>query len=94
MQLSLYTIMLWLIYPIIFALGEGAGRISPSAETIAYTILDIFSKAMFGLWLVARHKHDSAEESAVVLPESWTEPRGAKTGAIQLPVGDRACSTS
>ncbi|KAF8520676.1 hypothetical protein JB92DRAFT_3111642 [Gautieria morchelliformis] len=84
-QLALYTIVLWLIYPIIFALGEGASCISSSAETIAYTILDIFAKAMFGLWLLARHKHDSAEESAMVLPESWTEPRGAKAGAIRLP---------
>lgn len=80
--------MLWILYPIFFALGKGAGRISTDAETIAYTIIDIFTKTVFGLWLLFRHKHDRDEESAVVLPESWTEPRGTKPGVIQLPVSD------
>lgn len=89
-QLSIYTVVLWLMYPIFFALGEGAGRISLNAEVIVYTILDIFTKILFGLWLLLRHKHDNEEECAVMLSESWTEPWGAKTGAIQLPVGGRA----
>ena len=86
-QLSFYIVGLWLIYLVFFALGEGAARISSNVETIVYTILDIFTKTVFGLWLLIKHKHDSEEESAVILVESWTEPWGTKAGVIQLPVG-------
>ena len=92
-QLSLYTIVLWIMYPIFFALGEGTGRISSDAEAVVYTILDMLIVIVFGLWLLIRHKHDSEEESAVMLSETWTEPWGLKTGVIQLAVGGCTCYT-
>ncbi|KAF8574797.1 family A G protein-coupled receptor-like protein [Ramaria rubella] len=89
-QLALYTIILWLIYPFIFAFSEGSARISPDGDAIAYTVLDIFAKAGFAFWVLLRHKHENEHESAVVMPKSWTEPRGG-AGAIQLPVSDKCC---
>ncbi|KAJ9110256.1 hypothetical protein QFC19_001659 [Naganishia cerealis] len=74
-------IVLWTGYPIIFALTEGKGRISVDAEVISYGILDFFAKIVFGFYLLIAHSH--TEGDSVVLPESWTEPRGAvRYGAI------------
>lgn len=87
-HLSVYTVVLWILYPIIFALSEGADRISNNAETIAYCIIDVLAKTVFGFWLLLMHKHDSEDEHSIVLPESWTEPRGTREGVIQLPVGN------
>jgi len=89
-KLSIYTIILWLFYPIIFALGEGVGRIHPNAETIAFAVLDIFAKSVFGIWLLFVHKHDSEDVHPARLPDSWTEPRGTRRGHIHLPGGDSA----
>jgi bacteriorhodopsin len=74
-------IVLWTGYPIIFALTEGKGRISVDAEVICYGILDVLAKIVFGFYLLSAHSH--SEGDSVVLPESWTEPRGSlRYGAI------------
>jgi len=84
-KLTIYTIVVWIVYIPIFALAEGTGIINPDGETIAYTVLDILGRTVFGIWLVLGHKHES-EDAAVCLPEHWTEPRGSRRGVIQLPV--------
>jgi len=84
-KLFIYITVVWTVYFPVFALGQGVGIINPNGETIAYTVLDILAKAMFGIWLLVVHKHDS-EDAAVCLPDHWTEPRGARRGVIQLPV--------
>ncbi|KAJ9098281.1 hypothetical protein QFC21_004610 [Naganishia friedmannii] len=74
-------IVLWTGYPIIFALTEGKGRISVDAEVICYGVLDVIAKIVFGFYLLSAHSH--SEGDSVVLPESWTEPRGSlRYGAI------------
>lgn len=37
------TVLLWIGYPIVFALTEGAAKISVDAEVIAYGVLDVVS---------------------------------------------------
>lgn len=99
------TVILWIGYPIVFALTEGAAKISVDAEVIAYGVLDVvrppalhlrfsavpltfrlisasqFAKIVFGFYLLLAHSHSDGD--SVVLPESWTEPRGgARYGAI------------
>jgi bacteriorhodopsin len=74
-------IVLWTGYPIVFALTEGSAKISVDAEVIAYGVLDVLAKVVFGFYLLGSHQF--SEGDSVVLPESWTEPRGAvRYGAI------------
>ncbi|KAI5452963.1 hypothetical protein NCC49_006497 [Naganishia albida] len=74
-------LVLWTGYPIIFALTEGSNKLSVDAEVIAYGVLDVLAKVVFGMYLLTAHSHQ--EGDSVVLPESWTEPRGAvRYGAI------------
>jgi len=46
------TVLSWLGYPVIWAVAEGSEVISANGEAIAYTILDIISKSVFGYILV------------------------------------------
>jgi bacteriorhodopsin len=43
------TVILWIGYPIIFALTEGAAKISVDAEVIAYGVLDVVSPPAISL---------------------------------------------
>jgi len=86
-ELSIYTIVMWVFYSIIFVLGEGTWCINPNIEAILYIVVDFFSKVVFGFWLLYAHKHDSDDAHAVWLPKSWTRHRGTK-GLITLPGGD------
>ncbi|KZS89966.1 family A G protein-coupled receptor-like protein [Sistotremastrum niveocremeum HHB9708] len=84
-MLTLWTVLLWIAYPIIFALSEGTGMISPSAEAIAYAVVDVLAKSAFGYWLVLHRTYADDEYSVVTLPQSWVEPRGQTNGIIHLP---------
>jgi bacteriorhodopsin len=53
--LSGLLIVLWVLYPIVWALGsEGFGVISLLAETICYAVLDVLAKVAFGFILTSR----------------------------------------
>lgn len=52
--LSIYTLIIWSIFPIIFILSK-TGQITYDIETILYVYLDILSKGVFGLILVGVH---------------------------------------
>merc|ERR1711998_47601 len=58
-QIMNITVITWIVYPIIWIVSEGTGKISVYGETIAYTILDIISKSVFG-WIIV---HTSFEEA-------------------------------
>jgi len=51
------TVMTWIVYPIIWILAEGTGTISVEGENIAYTVLDILSKSIFGWLIVFQNWH-------------------------------------
>ncbi|KAF2863332.1 bacteriorhodopsin [Piedraia hortae CBS 480.64] len=50
-----FTLVVWAIYPIIWGIGEGARKMSVDEEIIAYVILDILAKPVFGAWLLFSH---------------------------------------
>lgn len=75
---SLMVIVLWTGYPIIFALTEGTGKISVDAEIIAYGVLDVMAKIVFGFYLLIAHSH--SEGDSVVISDFFTQPRGANGG--------------
>ncbi|GAA6041667.1 hypothetical protein JCM8097_003071 [Rhodosporidiobolus ruineniae] len=41
--------ILWLVYPVIWGVGEGGNVITPTSEMIAYGVLDILAKPVFTL---------------------------------------------
>ncbi|KAI2625882.1 family A G protein-coupled receptor-like protein [Hypoxylon sp. NC1633] len=53
--ISLFTLLLWTAYPIVWGLAEGARRVNVDGEIIAYAVLDVMAKAVFGFWLLLVH---------------------------------------
>ncbi|KAI5926983.1 hypothetical protein F4810DRAFT_651658 [Camillea tinctor] len=53
--ISLFTLLLWTIYPIIWAVTGGSRLVNVDGEIIAYAVLDILSKPVFGFWLLFTH---------------------------------------
>lgn len=50
-----FTLILWTLYPIVWGLGEGSRTWSVDGEIIAYAILDVLAKPVFGFWLLFAH---------------------------------------
>ncbi|PMD17062.1 putative opsin-1 [Hyaloscypha hepaticicola] len=50
-----FTLILWTLYPIVWGIGDGARKWSVDAEIIAYAILDVLAKPVFGFWLLFAH---------------------------------------
>jgi len=42
------TVVTWFFYPIVWIFAEGNGTLSANGEAIAYTVLDIIAKSVFG----------------------------------------------
>jgi bacteriorhodopsin len=52
---GVWTLLIWLLYPIAWGLCEGGNYISPDSEAVFYSVLDFCSKVVFGIALVAGH---------------------------------------
>jgi len=50
-----FTLILWTLYPIVWGIGDGARKWSVDAEIIAYAVLDVLAKPVFGFWLLFAH---------------------------------------
>jgi len=50
-----FTLVLWTLYPIVWGIGDGARKWSVDAEIIAYAVLDVLAKPVFGFWLLLAH---------------------------------------
>ncbi|KAI1200801.1 hypothetical protein F5X97DRAFT_71132 [Nemania serpens] len=53
--ISLFTLVLWTLYPIIWGIADGARVVNVDGEIIAYAVLDILAKPVFGFWLLLTH---------------------------------------
>jgi bacteriorhodopsin len=77
-----YTIIVWIAYPIIWAVSSRR-VISVDGEIIAFAVLDILSKIVFGAWLLLAHRR---------LPEGQSEVNGFWAGGFnpegQIRIGD------
>ena len=60
------TVVMWAFYPLAWILCEGLDAVSSDTELILYTILDVISKAVFGVWLLSMKDAMKADGSAVV----------------------------
>jgi len=71
--LAAMTFILWTAYPVVFALTEGANKISVNAEIICYGVLDVTSKLGFTYILLLLHTH--GEDDTWTLPAWFVEHR-------------------
>jgi bacteriorhodopsin len=55
------TALAWFLYPIVWILAEGTGKLSVSGEAIFYAILDVIAKGLFG-WFIANASFNDAKE--------------------------------
>ncbi|CAF9937676.1 hypothetical protein IMSHALPRED_000503 [Imshaugia aleurites] len=77
-----FTLVLWTIYPIIWGIADGSRNINVDSEIIAYAVLDVLAKPVFGFWLLFTHDSMSGTAS---LEGFWSKGM-ATDGAIR--VGD------
>ncbi len=75
-----YTLILWALYLIVWGIGDGARKWSVDTEIIAYAVLDILAKPVFGFWLLFSHGRN-----AVALDGFWS--RGL-SGEGSIRIGD------
>jgi len=47
-----YTLLVWTAYPVIWGIADGSRILSVDGEIIAYAVLDVLSKPIFGAWLL------------------------------------------
>ncbi|KAI1495003.1 hypothetical protein F5X96DRAFT_676066 [Biscogniauxia mediterranea] len=69
-SISLFTLVLWTVYPIIWGIAGGARMINVDGEIIAYAILDILAKPVFGFWLLITH--DKFSRASPTIEGFWS----------------------
>jgi len=75
-----FTLILWTLYPIVWGIGDGARKWSVDAEIVAYAILDVLAKPVFGFWLLFAHARNAES-----IEGFWSHGLGGE-GALR--VGD------
>jgi len=60
-----FTLILWSIYPIIWAVADGARILNVDSEIIAYAVLDLLAKPVFGFWLLTTHDKNSSTSPTI-----------------------------
>jgi bacteriorhodopsin len=74
-----YTLIIWTLYPIVWGIGDGSRTWSVDAEIIAYAVLDVLAKPVFGLWLL--FAHDGSASTSV---DGWWSHGLSSEGAIRI----------
>jgi len=77
-SLGLFTLVLWTLYPIVWGISDGARKWSVDTEIIAYAVLDILAKPVFGFWLLFAHG-----KNAETIDGFWAHGL-AREGAIRI----------
>ncbi|OJD15835.1 hypothetical protein AJ78_03932 [Emergomyces pasteurianus Ep9510] len=73
-SLSGFTLVVLLVYPIIWAASSNARRMSIDAEIVTYAILDILLQGLFGYWLLI--SHDSMSAYSLNMEGFWAHGAG------------------
>lgn len=74
---SVWTLFLWLLYPIAWGVSEGGNVISPDSEAAFYGTLDVLAKPIFGIILLWGHRNIPASRLGLALRDYADLPRGA-----------------
>lgn len=83
-SIGLFTLIVWTAYPIVWAIGDGSRRMGVDGEIIAYAILDILAKPVFGFWLLLTHERNPSTN--LHLDGAWAHGFGKGEGVLR--VGD------
>lgn len=75
-----FTLIVWTLYPIVWALGDGTRLLTVDGEIIAYAILDVLAKPVFGFWLLVIHARSSSSPS---VEGFWTNGLSSE-GSLRL----------
>jgi bacteriorhodopsin len=73
-----FTLILWTLYPVVWAIGEGTRKWSVDSEIVAYAILDVLAKPIFGFWLLVAHGRHAAP-----IDGFWSHGLGAE-GSLRV----------
>jgi len=84
-SLALFTLVLWTAYPIVWGVADGARIASVDQEIIAYAVLDVMAKPIFGFWLLLSHDFSSA--TSISIEGFWAHGPTAD-GAIRIGADD------
>ncbi|KAH8805850.1 hypothetical protein F5884DRAFT_755401 [Xylogone sp. PMI_703] len=82
-SLGVFVFILWTLYPILWALGDGAGKWDVDTGVIAYAVLDILAVPVFGFWLLAQH----ARRDVAAVDGFWSN---GLSGEGTIRIGDDA----
>jgi bacteriorhodopsin len=64
-----YSVLLWLAYPIVWAIAAGAKHLSVDGEIVTFAVLDVLTKGVFGAWLLLTYQR--VTESQVLVGGFW-----------------------
>lgn len=67
--ISMFMLTLWTLYPIVWGIAEGAHKVTVDGEIIAYAVLDVLAKGVFGFWLLLTH--DSMARTSPTIGGFW-----------------------
>lgn len=84
-SLSVFALLLWAAYLIVWGVAPGARKTSVNSELIAYAVLDVLSKPIFGLWLLFAQRQD--RDSGLDVGGYWAHGVGGE-GRIRIGEGD------
>jgi bacteriorhodopsin len=82
-----FTLVIWTAYPIVWGIADGSRNLSVDGEIIAYAVLDILAKPVFGTWLLIMHAR--VPETNVDLGGFWSYGLGGE-GSVRLGDDDGA----
>lgn len=75
-QVSVALAVVWTLYPVVWGFAEGRGILSADNEVLAFGILDIIAKPVWGLWIVLA----MPAEGHVILSDWLITPGGSVSG--------------
>jgi len=82
-----FTMIVWAAYLIVWGVAKGSRKMSVDAEIIAYAVLDILAKPIFGLWLLLTYI--KMPETNIELGGFWSNGV-SREGALRIGDDDGA----
>jgi len=82
-----FTLIIWTAYPIVWGFADGARNVSVNGEIIAYAVLDVLAKPIFGFWLLVTHA--KLPETNIDIGGFWAHGLG-REGSLRLGDDDGA----
>ncbi|KAI5801247.1 hypothetical protein EDC01DRAFT_716444 [Geopyxis carbonaria] len=66
--ISVFTMVIWTLYPIAWGVSEGANIIASDSEAVFYGILDVLAKPVFGIWILWGHRRFGLNRFGIANP--------------------------